>query len=76
MKCGLFFVSRYILEIYCPITPRQNNCKPPIKITAKTKDNIIMGIEIEDSKTFGVQFHPEAILTEDGMKIFENFIEC
>ena len=53
-----------------------NTCNPPIKITAKTKDNIIMGLEIEDSKTFGVQFHPEAILTEDGIKIFENFIKC
>lgn len=47
----------------------------PLKINAKTKDNIIMGLEIEDTKTYGVQFHPEAILTQNGIRIFENFIK-
>jgi anthranilate synthase/aminodeoxychorismate synthase-like glutamine amidotransferase len=46
----------------------------PIKITAKTKDNIPMALEIPDKNIWGVQFHPEAILTENGIKIFENFI--
>ncbi len=46
-----------------------------IKITAETKDNIPMGLEISGKNLYGVQFHPEAILTEDGMKIFENFLK-
>lgn len=45
-----------------------------IKIIAKTNDDLIMGIKLNNYKTFGVQFHPESILTEDGIKIIKNFI--
>lgn len=48
--------------------------KLPIKTTAQTNDNIPMAIKIEKFPIFGVQFHPEAILTQNGIKIFENFI--
>ena len=45
-----------------------------IIITARTKDNLPMALEIRNKKVYGVQFHPEAILTENGIRIFENFI--
>ncbi len=48
------------------------NC-PYIK--AKTKDGIPMALKIKDLPLYGVQFHPEAILTENGIKIFENWIK-
>lgn len=44
-------------------------------IKAKTKDDIPMAIKIDDKPIYGVQFHPEAILTENGILIFKNFIE-
>lgn len=59
---------------YHSLTVDDKSCKSPIKITARTKDGIIMGLEIENSQTYGVQFHPEAILTEHGLKLIENFI--
>lgn len=46
-----------------------------LKLTAQTKDNIIMGIEHKELPIYGVQFHPEAILTEYGHEILENFIK-
>ena len=46
-----------------------------IQITAWTKDNIPMALKIKDKPIFGVQFHPEAILTEHGIEIFKNFIK-
>lgn len=60
---------------YHSLTVDKSSCKPPIKITAQTKDNIIMALEIENSQTYGVQFHPEAILTEHGLRLIKNFIE-
>jgi anthranilate synthase/aminodeoxychorismate synthase-like glutamine amidotransferase len=42
--------------------------------TAWTEDGLIMGIENAERKIFGVQFHPESILTEHGHRIIENFL--
>lgn len=47
-------------------------------VTAWTYDAIgsavIMGVQHQTYALFGVQFHPEAILTEQGMQIFKNFL--
>ena len=51
-----------------------NTIKSPLKITARTGDNIVMAIEHEMLPLYGVQFHPEAILTQYGHELFENFI--
>ena len=47
----------------------------PLKITAQTDDGIVMAIEHETLPLYGVQFHPEAILTQYGHELFRNFIE-
>ena len=44
-------------------------------ITAKTKDNVIMGIMHKNYNVHGVQFHPESISTKDGMKLIKNFLK-
>jgi para-aminobenzoate synthetase component 2 len=48
-------------------------------ISAWTEENgkmgEIMGIRDEDAKLEGVQFHPESIMTEQGMNILKNFLE-
>lgn len=46
-----------------------------LKVTAKTEDDIIMAVEHGEYPIYGVQFHPESILTEEGMKIIENFLK-
>ena len=43
-------------------------------ITAKTKNNIIMGIQHKVYSVHGVQFHPESIKTKYGLKILKNFV--
>ena len=65
-----FNVTRYHSLIVAP-----NTVKAPLKITAKTKDGIIMAIEHETLPLYGVQFHPEAILTQYGHELFKNFID-
>ena len=44
-------------------------------VTAKTKDNVIMGIMHKNFNLHGVQFHPESIKTSEGMKLIKNFIK-
>ncbi|WP_338630629.1 aminodeoxychorismate/anthranilate synthase component II [Clostridium baratii] len=46
-----------------------------LKITAQTDDGVIMGVEHRDMKIYGVQYHPEAVLTEEGHSLLNNFIK-
>ena len=43
-------------------------------ITAETKDGLIMGIKHKKFDVHGVQFHPESIKTQLGIKILRNFV--
>ena len=45
-----------------------------LEITAETKDGLIMGVKHKKHNVHGVQFHPESIKTNFGMKILKNFI--
>lgn len=44
-----------------------------LKITARTEDGEIMAVEHRDYPIYGLQFHPESIMTPVGHKILENF---
>lgn len=44
-----------------------------IEVLAETRDYTIMAVKVKDRNTWGLQFHPESILTENGMKFIENF---
>lgn len=47
-----------------------------LKITAETKDDKeIMGLQHKSYPIYGVQFHPESILTVEGKKILKNFLD-
>lgn len=45
-----------------------------LEITAWTDDDVIMGIKHKQHPTWGVQFHPESILTAPGKKLLGNFL--
>ena len=46
-----------------------------LEITARSDDGEIMGLKHRQYPTFGVQFHPESILTEHGYAMLRNFLE-
>ena len=45
-----------------------------LKVTAYTKDNEIMAVEHRQFSIYGVQFHPESIMTPEGKRMLSNFI--
>jgi anthranilate synthase/aminodeoxychorismate synthase-like glutamine amidotransferase len=53
------------------------DCVPAcLKVTAEADDGEIMGLRHRNFTVEGVQFHPEALLTEHGHKMLQNFIEA
>jgi len=46
-----------------------------LAVTAQSEDGEIMGLRHRSLRVEGVQFHPEALLTEHGHKMLQNFIE-
>ena len=47
----------------------------PLVVTAQSEDGEIMGLRHREQAVEGVQFHPEALLTEHGHKMLENFLK-
>src|SRR3954471_10929302 len=48
---------------------------PSLKVTARTADGEIMALQHQSLPVWGVQFHPESILTVDGKRLLQNFLE-
>ena len=46
-----------------------------LEVTARTPENVIMGVRHRGYPIEGVQFHPESILTREGPKILKNWLE-
>jgi anthranilate synthase/phosphoribosyltransferase len=46
-----------------------------LRVTAHTPDGLVMGVRHADLPIFGVQFHPESVLTPEGAKILANFLD-
>ena len=44
-------------------------------MTATAEDGEIMAVEHKEYPVYGVQFHPESVMTPDGRKMIENFLE-
>jgi anthranilate synthase/aminodeoxychorismate synthase-like glutamine amidotransferase len=52
------------------------NFPKQLQITARTDDGEIMAIQHSNYKIYGVQFHPESILTAQGKYLLYNFLKC
>jgi anthranilate/para-aminobenzoate synthase component II len=46
-----------------------------LQVTARSDSGVIMGVQHREFPVYGVQFHPESILTEYGKDLLKNFLE-
>ena len=61
---------------YHSLIIERESCPDCLEITAnaETEENEIMGVRHREHPVFGVQFHPESILTDTGKRMLETFL--
>lgn len=66
------FTPKISVARYHSLAIAESSLPSELTIIAKTKDNEIMAIEHTKYALFGVQFHPESVMTDEGKKMVEN----
>lgn len=59
---------------YHSLIVRRESVPNDLEISAETPEGEIMGLRHRELPIHGVQFHPESVLTADGMKLLQNFL--
>jgi len=68
--------KEFTMTRYHSLVVENKNIPEDIVVTSHSMDdNEIMSLEIKDKKVYGVQFHPESILSEHGYEILDNFLK-
>ena len=65
----------YIATRYHSLVIERETLPECLEITAESEDGEIMGVRHRQLAVEGVQFHPEAILTEHGHRLLDNFLQ-
>jgi len=61
---------------YHSLTVNKNNLPSNIIVTSKSMDDDeIMSLRIKDKNVYGVQFHPESVMSEYGHEMLDNFLK-
>lgn len=53
----------------------EESLPPCLEVTARTDDGLIMGIRHREFEIEGVQFHPESVATDHGLRLMRNFLD-
>ena len=59
---------------YHSLIVKRSSIPDELVVTAWTHDGVVMGLRHVKHPTYGVQFHPESVLTKEGKKVLGNFI--
>lgn len=65
----------FVATRYHSLIVERETLPEALVIRAWTEDGVIMGMDSEQLLLYGVQFHPESIMTSEGKKIIRNFLE-
>lgn len=74
---GLFagLPKTYEVTRYHSLVVSSENFPAALEVDALTEDGVIMGLHHREFPIYGVQFHPEAVLTQYGHELLENFVK-
>ena len=77
LNCRLFrgLQSKIQVARYHSLAAADENFPECLEVTARTEDGEIMAVKHRDHEVYGVQFHPESILTPKGKIMLRNFLE-
>ena len=75
--CPLFrgLPEQGLVARYHSLAVAADTLPPELKATARTEDGEIMAVQHRQYPIYGVQFHPESIMTPEGKAMLKNFIE-
>ena len=68
--------SPFTATRYHSLAVEVDNWPAELEATAHSEDGIVMGLRHRELPLEGVQFHPESILTSDGVALLSNFVEA
>lgn len=60
---------------YHSLAAQRNNLPECLQVIGEDADGEIMAVQLKDTDVYGVQFHPESILTPEGIVILKNFLQ-
>jgi anthranilate synthase/aminodeoxychorismate synthase-like glutamine amidotransferase len=59
---------------YHSLVVREEGMPAELEVIARSDDGLVMALAHREKPVFGVQFHPESVLTPDGMTLLRNFL--
>jgi len=65
----------FVATRYHSLIVQRKNLPRTLEVIAQTKDKEIMGLKHKNLPIWGLQFHPESILTKEGKRILKNFLK-
>ncbi|MEQ3339014.1 anthranilate synthase component II [Clostridium butyricum] len=76
-KSNLFknLESPYFVTRYHSLVIKEETIPEELTVDARSEDDAVMAISHKEYPVYGVQFHPEAVLTQYGHEILKNFID-
>jgi anthranilate synthase/aminodeoxychorismate synthase-like glutamine amidotransferase len=65
----------FVATRYHSLVVERESLPDDLEVTCSTADAVIMGLKVKGAETWGVQFHPESILTVEGKDLLRNFLD-
>ncbi|HZM14978.1 MAG TPA: aminodeoxychorismate/anthranilate synthase component II [Candidatus Krumholzibacteria bacterium] len=65
----------FVATRYHSLVVERESLPAALEVTCATSDAVIMGLKVQGAETWGVQFHPESILTRQGKDLLRNFLD-